>query len=211
MGRLAPVYPVLKKHAEHLDRRVARIKSEDPRDDVKLLATRYLALLAARRKAFGQIMEEHEFMGKAEPTTIKAEVSSDRKRTVETATGKTENAPERKRRSDPPVSVGDDTPLERKRSSDPPRDRNEETGDRRKDSGAVDRIPKASIVDRSAKDREAREGAKERELRERAVHERERADRERMRSSKETLGVASSLKRPRPEGADRERQVTPRR
>ena len=49
LTRVSKVYPVTRKHGAHLEKRVAKIKAEDPREDLKTLAGRYLAVLHKER------------------------------------------------------------------------------------------------------------------------------------------------------------------
>ena len=49
LTRVSKVYPVTRKHGAHLEKRVAKIKADDPREDLKTLAGRYLAVLHKER------------------------------------------------------------------------------------------------------------------------------------------------------------------
>jgi len=62
LTRLSKVYPVTRKHGAHLEKRVAKIKQDDPREDLKTLAGRYLAVLQKERSNW-QSDEEFQWTG----------------------------------------------------------------------------------------------------------------------------------------------------
>ena len=83
LTKIYPVFPVISRIGEVLESKVEVIKDKDTREDLKVLASRYFAMLVKRRSSYVPEDKFHQVVHKAKPAPAKENVKSKEEGKVE--------------------------------------------------------------------------------------------------------------------------------